>query len=442
MQSEPKAATLRTAHTPKVVSNRAINKLDDTKVRAHAKKGLNVVGRKLSDGAGLYLTITPAGSAVWRIAYRFGGKDKTSYTVGPYPGFSLKAARDERDKVKAWLRAGRNPVQERRIARVQATASSGNTFRELAEAWLEKERKDWSAIHYTKSKRALERDVVPRLGPLPVAEITPAMVTGVIEAMLKRGVRDTAAKVLQHITSIFMFAQSKGILSGRENPALPAQEALPKAKRAKGRPALLTFPELGDVLRRAEAARLSPAVRMAHRLCAFAPGSRISNIVAAEWPEFDLDSEAPAWIVPRKKMKAHDRHHDHRIILPRQIAEELRQWRSVIGGKGCLFPSPAGGKQITRESIEKAYRVTLGLEDKHSPHGWRAAFSTLARDHGFDREVVELTLDHVHDNDIARAYDRGERLEKRIKLMKWWGEQLVQAQLGAAVVPLRTKASA
>jgi integrase len=302
---------------------------------------------------------------------------------------------------------------------------------------LEKERKDWSTIHYTKSKQALERDVMPRLGPLPAAEITPAMVTGVIEAILKRGVRDTAAKILQHVTSIFMFAQSKGSLSGRDNPALPAQEALPKATRAKGRPALLTFPELGDVLRRAEAARLSPAVRMAHRLCAFAPGSRISNIVAAEWPEFDLDSQAPTWIVPRKKMKAHDRHHDHKIILPRPFAEELREWRGIVGGKGFLFPSPAGGKQITREAIEKAYRVTLGLADKHTPHGWRSAFSTLARDNGFEQEVVELTLDHIHANDVVRAYDRGERLEKRIKLMEWWGEQLVQAQRGAEVMPLR-----
>jgi hypothetical protein len=26
--------------------------------------------------------------------------------------------------------------------------------------------------------------------------------------------------------------------------------------------------------------------------------------------------------------------------------------------------------------------VTLGLEGKHSPHGWRSVFSTVARDQG------------------------------------------------------------
>ncbi len=91
---------------------------------------------------------------------------------------------------------------------------------------------------------------------------------------------------------------------------------------------------------------------------------------------------------------------------------------------------------IGRKSIEKDYRVTLGLEGKHSPHGWRSAFSTLARDHGFARDVVELALDHAHDSEVARADDRGERFTQRVQLFNWWGEQLAAAQRGARVIPL------
>jgi hypothetical protein len=47
--------------------------------------------------------------------------------------------------------------------------------------------------------------------------------------------------------------------------------------------------------------------------------------------------------------------------------------------------------------------------------------------------VVELALDHIHDDDVARAYDRGERLQQRVKLASWWGEKLTQAQRGAEV---------
>jgi hypothetical protein len=51
--------------------------------------------------------------------------------------------------------------------------------------------------------------------------------------------------------------------------------------------------------------------------------------------------------------------------------------------------------------------------------------------------VVELALDHVHDNAVVRAYDRGERLEERVRLMNWWDTQLTAAQHGPDVVPLR-----
>jgi hypothetical protein len=211
-------------------------------------------------------------------------------------------------------------------------------------------------------------------------------------------------------------------------------------KPVRNMPALRDCKSLGALLRSAEAANLSAGVRMAHRLCAFST-ARISNIVQAEWPEFDLDSAQPTWTIPRLKMKVQHRAHDHRIILGATIAEELREWRRVTGATGYLFPSRGGGKHITRESLEKAYRVTLRLEGKHTPHGWRTAFSTLARDNAFEREVVELTLDHIHDNDVARAYDRGERLTQRIRMMDWWDDRLMQAERGADVRPLTKNAA-
>jgi hypothetical protein len=38
------------------------------------------------------------------------------------------------------------------------------------------------------------------------------------------------------------------------------------------------------------------------------------------------------------------------------------------------------------------------------------------------------------------AYDRGDRLQKRIALSKWWGDSLTRAERGAEVLPLRRKA--
>ena len=394
-------------------------------------------GKKLPDGGGLYLFITPAGGANWRIKYRIDGKEKI-YSIGAYPAVSLAAARVELVEVKALLRENKDPVTQRRINRAETSASSDNTFEAVAGVWLAMKQKEWSAGHFTKSARAFERDIYPAIGKLPIASITPAIVAKAIEDIYKRDVLETATRILQHLNGVFRYAQAKGLC--RDNPALPAREILPRKKSTGRMNALLDWVSLGDILRRADMVRISPSVRMAHRLIAFT-GMRIGNVVEAEWKEFHLDDEQPTWVIPRAKMKVTSRPIDHRVPLGEEIAAELREWKNRVGGKGYVFPSPTGGKHIGCESIEKVYRVTLKLSGKHSPHGWRSAFSTLARDNGTARDVVELALDHAHDNEVARAYDRGERFEERVKLFDWWGKQLAAAQRGATIIPLKTKAA-
>jgi len=407
-----------------------LSKLTDKAVKAFATKA--ELGKKLADGGGLHMFITPAGGATWRIKYRVDGKEKL-YSIGPYPLVTLAAARIEHGEVKSLLLEGKDPVSNRRLNRAANAATTDNTFEVIAGEWFAMKRKEWSKTHFDKSLRAFERDVYPSLGKLPVANITPAMVAVTVQTIHKRDVLETATRILQHLNGVFRFAQATGHC--RDNPAAPVREVLPRKKNAGRMPALLDYASLGDLLRRAEMARLSPAVLMAHRLCAFT-AARIGNIVDAKWSEFDLDADQPIWTIPREKMKVKEREMDHRLPLCEEIVTELRRWRGMVGGRGYVFPSPKdNGKHITCESIEKVYRVTLKLAKKHTPHGWRSAFTTLARDTGFERDVVELALDHAHDNEVVRAYDRGERFQQRIELYKWWGAQLFAAQSGAKIVP-------
>jgi integrase len=423
------------------IGTRAINRLSNQRVKtfiAAAKAG-KAEKKKLSDGGGLYLTITPAGSPVWRLKYRHGGKEKL-YSPGVYPSVSLEEARAERDRVSRVLKEGRDPVKARKIDRATATVASDATFASVTTEWLEKQKRSWSEVHYLKSSQALERDVLPWLGSLPVGDITSGMVAEVIKPIIARGAIETASKILWNVSAIFDLARVYHQLPS--NPAEPVREILPERQRQKRRPALLEFAPLGDLLRRAELANLSPAVRLAHRLCAFS-AARIGNVIKAEWAELELDSNTPTWTIPRSKMKAKDRDHDHKILLGPTITGELRTWRSMTGGKGNVFPSPTGkGGTITHESLEKVYRKTLGLDGKHSPHGWRSSFSTLAKENGFNRDAVELALDHIHDNEVVRAYDRGERLDERIKIMYWWDAQLLAAQHGTEAIRFQATGAA
>src|SRR5262245_9618216 len=73
--------------------------LNDTRVRT-AKPADRPI--KLSHSGGLHLLIQPSGCKLWRLAYRFGGKQKT-LAIGAYPTVTLKHAREKRDDAKRLL---------------------------------------------------------------------------------------------------------------------------------------------------------------------------------------------------------------------------------------------------------------------------------------------------------------------------------------------------
>lgn len=419
-----------------VTATRAKEKLAVKQIERWLKSAERRPGQKLADGGGLYLTSLPSGQASWQVRYVHGGKSGT-FSIGPADEVSLAEARSARAHIRVQVEQGLNPVTERRAKRAERVVDSQQTFADVAAAWLEKQKGEWAPIHFTKSKRALERDVMPTLGKLPVSRISTSMVAGVIERIQKRGVRDTTQKILQHVRSVFRFAQAKGLRP--DNPAEPVIEILMRAPDVVHHPALLAFAELGDVLRRAEVAAITPGVRLAHRLIAYT-GSRIGNVVAAKWTQFDLEGPLASWRIPRGEMKVSGggRVHDHRVILPKQIALELRRWRLMQPEDSVyLFPGHQGRSHLSRESLEKALRGTMGLAGKHSPHGWRSALSTRAReDTDFDAELIDLSLDHVHASDVALAYDRGQRLAKRVALMTWWGNALEFAEAGQTVPTL------
>jgi integrase len=408
-----------------------INKLTELAIKTFVKAA--VPGSKLADGGGLHLFITPAGSATWRIKYRITGKERL-FSVGPYPTITLGAARNELAAAKALLRQYKDPVAERRLQRAEGFAASEQTFGVVAAEWLAKKKAEWSATHYTKSARALERDVLPYLGKLPIASISTAMVSVVIERIHSRDVQETAKRILTQINGIFRYAVAKGWC--RANPATESAAILPRKNEPTRFPALIAFRDLGDVLRRAQAANLSRSVYMAHRLIAFT-AMRITNIVDAEWNEFDLECEQPLWVIPREKMKKKDKRFPaHRVPLAPVIAAELREWRKIAPKSAFVFPSPGdASKSIGREALEKAYRVTLCLADIHCPHGWRSSLTSQANDHRFDEMVVKTSTDRTHDTEVAMAYDRSERFDQRTELFLWWAKQLVAAQAGAKIAP-------
>lgn len=92
---------------------------------------------KASDSGELHLLVSPNGSRMWRLKDRFEGKEKL-LALGAYPIVTLAKAREKRDEAKAQLADGIDPAKSRRESRIAAVAISGNTFRLVAEDYLDK----------------------------------------------------------------------------------------------------------------------------------------------------------------------------------------------------------------------------------------------------------------------------------------------------------------
>src|SRR5260370_9879324 len=83
---------------------------------------------KLSDGGGLFLLVQPNATKLWRLAYRFDGKQKL-LALGQYPVISLADARIKREAAKKLLSDGVDPSTEPKTARRAPRLSRRTAFK-------------------------------------------------------------------------------------------------------------------------------------------------------------------------------------------------------------------------------------------------------------------------------------------------------------------------
>jgi integrase len=126
------------------------------------------------------------------------------------------------DEARAQLGDGRDPAIVKRL-RVEANLRSArNTFEIVAREWHAMTKTQWAPIHGDDVLRSLERDVFPAIGNLPIAELKPPLIMAVLTAIEDRGAIETAKRVRQRVSAVFVYAIAKGLADGalRKNWAL------------------------------------------------------------------------------------------------------------------------------------------------------------------------------------------------------------------------------
>lgn len=388
---------------------------------------------RLFDGGGLALQVQPSGVKTWQLRYREFGVREMTAKLGRLENLSLADARKRANSLRPLLEHGESMRQIIVAQEMKAIGERSSTFGAAREAWLAREarRAKWSAAHKSKVKEIADKNLA-EFDAMPLTKITAAVVAPVL-AKLEERAPHVFIKARRYVHAILDDAIEQGLILSSPLPR-------PRRRAQRGEPAhypaVTALQPLGAILRAAEGADASAGVKRAHALLAFT-AQRIGEVVPARWSEFDLD--AATWGIPRARMKRRDpQRGPHLVPLPPALLEQLRAWRAADGDDAdlvCL--APYGGKRhVTRESVEKFYRVSLKLAGKHSPHSWRAAFKSIASDAGKAADVVEAQLDHVVGTKVASAYDRAHRLELRRELMAWYEKTLIGARDGAEVVPI------
>ena len=125
---------------------------------------------KLADGGGMFLLVSPAGGKLWRLKYRFDGKEKL-LALGAYPEISLLKARERREAARRLLADGIDPSEQRRAEKAEKQAKNENTFETVARSWYKTKSVKWTPAYGERLLRRLERDLFPAIGRRPIADI-------------------------------------------------------------------------------------------------------------------------------------------------------------------------------------------------------------------------------------------------------------------------------
>ncbi len=380
-------------------------RLTDTAIRALKPKDRPY---KVTDGLGLYLLVNPNGSRLWRLAYRFAGRQKL-LALGRYPEVGLAEARRRALDARELLARGRDPSAERRARRLVAE----RTFRVLAERWYAERARVWRPRTAAAVRQRLDAHVLPALGERPVESIEPVDVLALVRRLADRP--ETARRVHQYISQVMRWAVAHGL--ARRNPAADVVDALPP-KVETPRAAILEPRRFGQLLRAIWGYEGSPVVRAALQLLAYT-FVRPGELRGMRWAE--LDPAAGEWRIPPVRTKMKDL---HVVPLAPQVLAILEGLRPLTGTGELVLPGMRPGRPLSENTLNAALR-TLGFgKEEMTAHGFRAAASTMLNEAGFPADVIERQLAHAPRNKVRAAYNRAAYLEERRRMMRWWADHI------------------
>lgn len=364
--------------------------------------------KKLFDGGGLFLYLTPSGK-YWYYRYRFAGGDKV-IPLGKYPDVSLKAARNAHMAAKMRLAEGKDPAAEKRKTKQENERIQIMTFEKVARKWYEHVKPTWkNAKHAQQVINTLTQYAFPCIGHYPVSDVPPIEIFNLLSALTDKP--ETASRLKQRIRAVFDFA----IQTGRAtlNPAVSAPKIIRSAdKRVKHHLALPQeriqefFAQLSSYSNK----KTQLALRLL--ILTFV---RVGELRFGEWTEI----KGNEWHIPAEKMKMK---RPHIVPLSDWALETLEELRSINKYNSPYFVTGNRNRPMSENTLSLAMKK-MGYQGIAVPHGFRAMASSILNESGlWNSDAIERQLAHADNNAVRAAYNRAEYLQERHKMMEWYSD--------------------
>lgn len=393
------------------------NKLSAREV-ATAKPG------KHCDGGGLWLQCRDAQHKSWIFRYQRHGV-KRAMGLGVVEDVPLADARRKAEEARRLLLEGLDPLTVKAARKADAKAEAqakseltGRTFRKITDMYLAAHEASWrNPKHRAQWRATLDTYAMPVLGAKAISAITTAHVMDVVEPLWQR-VPETASRVRGRIEAVLDYATARSWRSG-DNPArwrghldnlLPARAKIAKVKHH----AALPWREVGQFM---EALRRQEGVSAAALAFCILTAARTGEVLGARWGEINLAERL--WTVPAERMKAG---REHRVPLSDAATAVLRGMcdEGARAMNGYVFPGPRNGAPLSTMALLMLLR-RMDRTDL-TTHGFRSTFRDwCAEATNFPREIAEEALAHTLKDKVEAAYQRGDALNKRRRVMEAWG---------------------
>ena len=377
----------------------------------------------LSDGGGLMLRVRSSGTKDWIFRYKLPFETKrVDMSFGIYPEVKLVAARKSREVARELLARDIDPRSHKEQTKRAEREANSNTFQKIMDDWIVVKSSRVSADHAQKILDSLDNHFIPALGKRPISEITASEAIEVLKPLQAKGHAEQVKRLCQRINEIMDFAANTGVI--QINP-------LSKINAAFKSPTKKHYPTLkpSGLPRLMQAINIASIKIVTRCLIEWQLHTMVrpSEAATAKWVDIDFVKEI--WTIPADNMKKKGKG-DHVVPLTPQTFSLLEFIKPISGHREYIFPADRNPRSHANSSTANMALKRMGFDKELVAHGMRSLASTTLNEQGFDPDVIESALAHVDKNEVRRAYNRAEYIERRRKLMCWWSAHIEQAATG------------